>query len=280
MANLAVKNSAGDTKYMKTAGAGSDGDPHIPEHTVSGTVAVTDNAGSLTVDNGGTFAVQVDGAALTALQKIDDMISGSEAQVDVVAALPAGDNNIGNVDVASALPAGDNNIGNVDIASALPAGTNFIGASAPSTVTVDVTLSLDTNAYTAGDVLAATQEVAGAARANGAGVELVSMLVRDKDDQTAAAMTFYFFNANTTLGTENSAPDIDDTEIDTLIGMVTIPAAAWLDLGGVKVANMSNIGLLMHPGAASTSLYIAATTAGTPTQSASGITVTLQFIRY
>jgi len=42
-------------------------------------------------------------------------VSGSEMQVDVVAALPAGDNNIGNVDIASALPAGDNNIGNVDV---------------------------------------------------------------------------------------------------------------------------------------------------------------------
>jgi hypothetical protein len=36
---------------------------------------------------------------LTAVQLIDNMISGSEAQVDVVAALPAGSNNIGDVDV-------------------------------------------------------------------------------------------------------------------------------------------------------------------------------------
>lgn len=148
------------------------------------------------------------------------------------------------------------------------------------TVTVDITLSLDTNAYHAGDVLAATQEVANAARANGLGTELVSMIVRDKDDQAAAAMTFYFFNANTTLGTENSAPDIDDTEIDTLVGMITIPASAWVDMGASKVAEMSNVGLLMHPAAGATSLYMAATTAGTPTQGASGITVTLQFIRY
>lgn len=53
------------------------------------------------VTNAGTFATQVDGAALTALQLIDNCISGSEAQVDVVAALPAGDNNIGNVDIVS-----------------------------------------------------------------------------------------------------------------------------------------------------------------------------------
>lgn len=42
-------------------------------------------------------------------------VSGTEMQVDVVAALPAGDNNIGNVDLASAIPAGTNNIGDVDV---------------------------------------------------------------------------------------------------------------------------------------------------------------------
>lgn len=41
MSNLAVKNAAGSTVYLKQSGAGSDVDPHIPEHTISGTVAVT-----------------------------------------------------------------------------------------------------------------------------------------------------------------------------------------------------------------------------------------------
>ena len=52
-------------------------------------------------------------------------VSGTEMQVDVVAALPAGTNNIGDVDIAS-IAAGDNNIGNVDIAS-IAAGDNNIG---------------------------------------------------------------------------------------------------------------------------------------------------------
>ena len=53
---------------------------------VTGTVAVTqsgtwdevginDSGNSITVDNGGTFAVQVDGSALTALQLIDDTVA-------------------------------------------------------------------------------------------------------------------------------------------------------------------------------------------------------------
>lgn len=76
---------------------------------VSGTVAVT-NAG------------------LTELAAAID----TEVQVDIVGALPAGTNNIGDVDVLSlpALPSGTNNIGDVDVLTlpALPAGTNNIGA--------------------------------------------------------------------------------------------------------------------------------------------------------
>lgn len=58
--------------------------------TVTGTVAVTqsgtwdevginDSGNSITVDNGGTFATQVDGAALTSLQLIDDPVFADDA---------------------------------------------------------------------------------------------------------------------------------------------------------------------------------------------------------
>lgn len=97
-----------------------------------------------TIDTTGlaTDATDSNTAAIkTAVETIDNAIAGSEMQVDVVGALPAGnnnigdvdiatiaagDNNIGNVDVAS-IAAGDNNIGNVDLASAIPAGSNNIG---------------------------------------------------------------------------------------------------------------------------------------------------------
>ena len=72
-------------------------------------------------------------------------VSGTEMQVDIVASLPAGTNNIGDVDIASALPAGTNNIGDVDIASALPAGTNNIGD-------VDIASALPAGTNTIGKV--------------------------------------------------------------------------------------------------------------------------------
>jgi len=76
--------------------------------------------GNWTVDLGATDNAVLDSIATntantaTAVQLIDNAISGNEMQVDVVGSLPAGNNNIGNVDLASAIPAGSNTIGSVN----------------------------------------------------------------------------------------------------------------------------------------------------------------------
>jgi hypothetical protein len=61
------------------------------------------------------------GGILTAVQTLDNAISGSEMQVDVVAALPAGTNAIGKLAANSGV-----DIGDVDVTS-ISAGTNTIG---------------------------------------------------------------------------------------------------------------------------------------------------------
>lgn len=53
-------------------------------------VQVGDNSSSLTVDNGGTFAVQVDGAALTSLQLIDDAIATTGSAITTKGVAAAG----------------------------------------------------------------------------------------------------------------------------------------------------------------------------------------------
>lgn len=73
-------------------------------------------------------------AIKTAVELIDNMISGSEAQVDIVAALPAGTNLIGKAGIDQ-VTANANEVviksGTVtavtDITNALPAGTNALG---------------------------------------------------------------------------------------------------------------------------------------------------------
>jgi hypothetical protein len=79
MANINILDALGASKFTKSSGAGSSGDPFIPEHLESNSAAM-----------------------LTALQTIDNMIAGNEAQVDVITlpALPTGTNTIGNVGIA------------------------------------------------------------------------------------------------------------------------------------------------------------------------------------
>jgi hypothetical protein len=123
--------------------------------------AGTNNIGDVDVASlPGTVATDIT-AIKTAVETLDNAVSGNEFQVDIVASLPAGTNNIGDVDVASlpgtvasditaiktAVEILDNTVsGNelqVDIVASLPAGTNNIGdvdvASLPGTVASDIT---------------------------------------------------------------------------------------------------------------------------------------------
>jgi len=170
VANLVIKDGAGNTKYLKAAGAGSDGDPHVPEQTIglptgastaanqstaighlanilavlggtltvdAGTVTINLPAGASTAANQSTIIGHVDGieALLTTMDAdtsaLAGAVAGTEVQVDVVS-LP-------NVTVGAALPAGTNNIGDVDIAS-IAAGDNNIGNVDVASVTIPTTI--------------------------------------------------------------------------------------------------------------------------------------------
>lgn len=85
------------------------------------------SAASLPLPSGAATGAKQD-TGNTSLGTVAGAVAGTEMQVDVVAALPAGTNNIGDVDVLTlpALVAGTANIGDVDIAS-IAAGDNNIG---------------------------------------------------------------------------------------------------------------------------------------------------------
>lgn len=88
-------------------------------------------------------------AVKTAVETIDNAISGTEMQVDVVAALPAGTNNIGDVDIASALPAGANLMGKVGIDQTTPGTTNKVVSDVPTVTPTayNVTLTVADTEY-------------------------------------------------------------------------------------------------------------------------------------
>ena len=140
-----------------------------------------------------------------------------------------------------------------------------------------ITCSLDTNAYADGDVLFATQEIASAVRNTGDSCILQSIHVVDIDDE-GVDFDLVFFNAATSLGTENAAPDIDDTEVLTTIGTYEF-VNDYMDLGANQVRTDHGIGLELKAGAGTTSLYVAGITRGTPTHTASGLEISFGFLR-
>ena len=143
---------------------------------------------------------------------------------------------------------------------------------------VAVTPTLDTSAYTAGDVLFATTAVSSVFPANGGRGVLHSIVVNDKDDQKPV-FDLYFLKANTSIGTINAAPSITDAGADDIIGRVSITSADYKDLGGCSVAVVPSIGQVIETGAATTSLWVAAVLiSGTPTHTASGLVIKLGFV--
>jgi hypothetical protein len=162
----------------------------------------------------------------------------------------------------------------------LAASENLIGLVGCPDIVVTVTPTvLNSDAYDASDLIFDSTEIAAAVRVAGGTAILQSITLIDKDDQKVA-MTLAFANAATDFGELDSAPNIDDTEILTVLGTVAVAVADYVDFGGASVATIKNIGLLMKAGAATTSLYVAGVNgAGTPTYTTGGLVLMLGFLR-
>ena len=287
MATYTVKNADGTTIYFEADGAGTSGDPFVPRSadatailsalqstlTIDGSASTqpisavslplaTDAATETKQDDGITKLTEIDTA-------IDSVIQGSELQVDVVAALPAGTNAIGKLSANDGV-----DIGDVDVAT-IAAGETHIGQVGASDTVVTLTASLDTSAYADGDVLFDTQELTNAVRTSGGVVILQSITVLDKDDQ-GAEMDLVFLDANTSLGTENAAVTIADADAEDILGIVNV--STYTDLVNSQIATVTGIGLEMKADA-STSLWVAGITRGTPTYTAAGLIIKFAFLR-
>lgn len=142
---------------------------------------------------------------------------------------------------------------------------------------ITVTLTVDTSIYADGDVLADTQTIANAMRITGGHGVLQSLQLIDPDDQ-GQPMDLYFFSANRALGTENGAPSISDANAIDIFGPVAIASGDYRDLGGVKVASVRGIGLMLEAATGSRDLYVGAISRGTGTYAGGSLTLKLSFL--
>lgn len=255
----------------------SDADP-LPVELANTSIAIT--AVSLPLATGAATAA-AQATLIGHVDGIETLLSGTIAVSAAALPLPAGaatsakqDTIIGHLDgVEGSLTAIAGSV-----AGATPAGTNFIGTVASPVSLIDVTLSLDTNAYADGDVLAATQEIAGAVRTNAGCALLQSLTVHDEDD-VGQALDLIFFSANSALGTENAAPSITDAAARDILGIVSIASADFKDFGGVKIASLKGIGLILKGATSATSVYVGAIIRGAGTFTAAGIRLRLGVVQ-
>ncbi|TXG80760.1 MAG: hypothetical protein E6R13_07615 [Spirochaetes bacterium] len=178
--------------------------------------------------------------------------------------------------VNTQLTAIDTKLGGTIATSTSPSASEVhLGEVGGMTIVRQVVLSLDTGVgYASGEVLADTQIVSNAFRkTDGTGV-LQSIVLIDKDDQ-GQALDIVILDSSASLGTENSAVSISDSGAETILGIISVVASDWLDLGGVRVANIKNIGLPINAALFTDSLYVGAICRGTPTHTANGITLRL-----
>lgn len=134
-----------------------------------------------------------------------------------------------------------------------------------------VTLTLDTSAYASGDLLADTQSMGAVCDQTGGDIILDSITVIDEDAQ---GVKFYVIisSAVTSMGAENSAPNISDANARNILGFVPVLTTDYITVSGAKIATVRNIGLHLKAAAGSQTLYVAVLNdTGTPTFTATGV---------
>lgn len=141
----------------------------------------------------------------------------------------------------------------------------------------NVTPVLSTNAYSDGDLLFPTTEIAGFFKPNSHYAKITGVQILDLDDQ-GVKMDLVFFDTSVDSGTANDAFAIDDTDALSMLGYVSASADDFLDWGGHRTACIKcTDGGDKLPGwiksaSGGTSLYVCGITrGGTPTYSASGV---------
>lgn len=216
---------------------------------IAGTFSADPPVGAATEAKQDTIIGHIDGVE-TLLGTIDadtsalaGAVDGTEVQVDVVAALPAGDNNIGNVDIASALPAGTNaigklaansgvDIGDVDVTS-IAAGENHLGEVGGNMVRVsaEVTRPANTTAYTAGDVVSESESAStllvltNAVRVNaGSGYIVSARLNTDKKSITPRFRVHLYNASDPTRSVDNLAHQDKYADSAKRLGYFDLPA--------------------------------------------------------
>lgn len=147
----------------------------------------------------------------------------------------------------------------------ISAGEAYLGQAGSPGDVIAFTATVEAAAYADGDLLFDATSVADFVRINGGRAIIQSVTVYDKGDQGVA---FDLFSSPVTVdfGTVNSASSISDA--DAILGVqrvCRVETADYIDLGGVRLATVTNLGIMVEADSASRAIFLAAITRGAPT---------------
>jgi hypothetical protein len=125
----------------------------------------------------------------------------------------------------------------------------------PSAV-ISITPTSNVDAHATGDVIAAPEELVNFAAEDGRGVRIESVVVIDEGD-VGGAMDLVFLSESGSIGAESAAYTMTDVVALTCLGTINILAAEFDDSVNNKIAtHIVNGGLIIHPAAGSTSVWM------------------------
>lgn len=153
-------------------------------------------------------------------------------------------------------------------AGTLLASEAHIGEVGGNAITISPTVTVDTGANSAGDVIGSKLTLTSAARVSGGTCILDTLLVEEKGSQ-AAVLDILIFGQDPSNGTytTNGAFTANDTDMGFLIARVHVASTDYVATGGYTTANLGSLGRVLTA-TGSANLFAVVVTSGTPTYAA------------
>lgn len=150
-----------------------------------------------------------------------------------------------------------------------------------NSVVVEVTPTLDTNAYASGDRLGTLMTISGAIRSEGLEAVLSDLVIVDKAKQSQAIDVYFFKAIPTIASADNAAIDISDAEMgEKFIGRVSVATTDYTALAGNSEASPASFNRLLCAADNTTTLYaLAVCRSGTPTYAAGSLVFKFKFLQ-
>jgi hypothetical protein len=129
--------------------------------------------------------------------------------------------------------------------------------------TIEVTPTLDTNAYAAGDRMGSIVTLTNIVRAVGESATIIDIVALDKAKQSIAFDIMFFSASPTVASADNAAIDITDVEMEKCLGVINMPEANYMALANSSICTKPNVGLNITPTTTSAYLLLVAQDAAT-----------------